>query len=77
MIPIIAILVIATVVAIFEAPILIRNNYRKELWFFTIFHITGTSLLIIWQLHLQISSPFRWLAIVYKPFYRLMMGILS
>jgi len=64
---IIIILVIAAAIVTFEAPLLLKNNLRRELWLFSGLLLFAVGLCIAAVLRLDIPNPLDWIAFVYRP----------
>ncbi|WZL73327.1 hypothetical protein QBE52_00900 [Clostridiaceae bacterium 35-E11] len=74
---IVAILIVAIVMVLYEVPTLIKSNANKELWTFFILLIFGVILSIMESLQRNIPNPFHWLTAIYEPFTKLLWNVLK
>jgi len=74
MLNITVILIIVTVIVLFEVPYLLKKRYIRDIWFFSIFLSIATSLSIAMALKVSLPNPLNWISFVYKPFSNLIMN---
>lgn len=68
------ILAVAIVIAFIDAPYLLKQGLKKELWTFSILLLFGTGLSIAEGLQVEIPNPMDALAFIYKPLTQLVFG---
>ncbi|TQR19007.1 hypothetical protein [Psychrobacillus vulpis] len=69
----IAILLIVTVILLFEIPNLSKKNYTKDIWAFSILLLIGTSLSIALAFQVKIPNPLDMITFVLQPLSDLIM----
>lgn len=75
--PILGILTVGTLIALYEIPTLLKNKHIKELYVFSVLLIFGVILSIIESLNIDIPNPSDWIAFMYKPFSDILYSILE
>ncbi|WP_028608471.1 hypothetical protein [Paenibacillus harenae] len=57
-----------------EAPSLIKNKKRKELWVFSVLLLAGSMLCITISMGIEVPSPLEWIKRIYEPISKLLLG---
>ncbi|MCH5584443.1 hypothetical protein MK805_05610 [Shimazuella sp. AN120528] len=62
---VIIILVVGIIIAVMEAPSLIKQKKQKELYTFSILLLAGISLNIVVSIGIEVPTPLEWIRIIY------------
>jgi hypothetical protein len=65
--PILGILLVGTLITLYEVPSLIKKKLMKELIVFLILLMTGVIFSILLSLEIKVPNPFDLIAFIYKP----------
>jgi len=76
-VPVIGILASTILIAMIEIPYLLKNNLKRELWIFLVLLLLGTIGCILKSLHLYLPNPFDLMIIIFRPFSKLLFGLLE
>ncbi|MGM0875152.1 MAG: hypothetical protein ACQEWV_10160 [Bacillota bacterium] len=65
--PILGVLLVGTLITLYEVPSLIKKKLMKELIVFLILLITGVILSILLSLEIKIPNPYDLIAFIFNP----------
>lgn len=71
------IVIVAILIFMAEAPSLLKNKAKRELWVFSVLFVIGVGLSITRGLNVSIPNPLDVLIIVYKPLSDLLTSLLN
>ena len=71
------IVIVAILIFMAEAPSLLKNKAKRELWVFSVLFFIGVGLSITRGLNVRIPNPLDVLIIVYKPLSDLLTSLLN
>jgi hypothetical protein len=71
------IVIVAILIFMSEAPSLLKNKAKRELWVFCVLFVIGVGLSITRGLNVSIPNPLDVLIIIYKPLSDLLTSLLN
>jgi predicted membrane channel-forming protein YqfA (hemolysin III family) len=77
MVKVLGIVVVTFFIAVKEILPLKKQKKTKEIWIFSIFQLSATTLLSLIVLNVKIPSPLEVIRVIYKPISDMLFSILS
>ena len=71
MLPVIFIIIIASLISLYEIPRLLKKELKKEIFIYSLLLIIAVGLGILYSLDIKIPNPLEGLTSIYKPINKL------